>query len=82
MVATTGMSAYLDRLSYRALQWVVFICVALHNLEEGLAAIVLGGYAPGVGTAVLLNLPISLYFRRRSLREGYVTRRAASLAAR
>jgi hypothetical protein len=144
----------LNRLSYRSLQWLVFLCVALHNLEEGLAAkayfpkvkdllrervpatmlasvpslgqfyialagatllplvltviatigkptrlkaslvaviamglllnvfiphvpaaVALGGYAPGVATAVLVNLPFSIYFLRRSLREGYVDRR-------
>ena len=144
----------LDTLSYRSLQWLVFLFLAAHNLEEGLtapsylprvkailngrvpagliadiptpgqlyaalagatiipffivlfatsgrpspfkdytvavvqalvlvnvfvphvpAAILLGGYAPGVVTAVLLNLPFSLYFFSRSLREGHVTRK-------
>lgn len=146
-------AATLDNVPYRALQWLVFACVALHNLEEGLAAkayfpkvrdflsghlpattlaavpdletfyialvgatlvplvltvrattgrptrlkpylvvviamglllnvfiphvpaaVALGGYAPGVATAVLLNLPFSIYFLRRSAREGHVDR--------
>ena len=144
----------LGRLSYRSLQWLVFLCLALHNLEEGLtmgaylprvretlrqstspamlellpgveqfhvglvwatllplaltviattgrqaaykpylvaaiaavllvnvfvphvpAAVALGGYSPGLATAVLVNLPFSIYFLRRSVREGRIGRR-------
>lgn len=143
----------IDRISYRVLQWLVFVCAALHNLEEGLAAatylpiaretlnqyltpdlliklpdaeqfyysligatvlplaliviattgkpsqfkpymvagiaavllinvfvphlpaaFLLGGYAPGLFTAVGLNLPFSIYFLSRSLRDGHITR--------
>jgi hypothetical protein len=150
----------LASLSYRSLQWLVFLCVALHNLEEGLAAkayfpkvkdllrdsvpatvlaavpslgqfyialagatlvplmltliatagrptrlkshlvalvavalllnvfiphvpaaVALGGYAPGVATAVLVNLPFSIYFLRRSLHEGHVDRRGLVITA-
>ena len=150
----------LDRLSYRTLQWLVFVCVLLHNIEEGLAArsylpkvgaflsgwvpesvigllpsvgqfyagligatlvplaltfvattgrparwkpylvaavaaglllnvmlphvpaaVALGGYAPGVVTALLLNLPFSLYFLRRSLRDGVINRRGLAIGA-
>ena len=39
------------------------------------AAFVLGGYAPGLLTAVLINLPFSVYFFRRSLNESRVTRK-------
>jgi hypothetical protein len=142
----------LDNLSYRSLQWLVCLFLALHNLEEGVtarayfpkidalldervpasllalrptltgfyialagatifplviiaiaatgkptrskaylvamvqamllvnvfiphvpAAVALGGYAPGVLTAVLVNLPFSIYFFRRSLRESQIT---------
>lgn len=142
----------LDNLSYRSLQWMVFVFLTLHNLEEAVtaraylpkinallaglaptgliaplptpgqfylalagatifplliiivaamgrpnrikvymvavmqamllvnvfvphvpAAIALGGYAPGVLTAVLVNLPFSIYFFRRSLRESRMT---------
>ena len=147
-----------ERLSYRALQWLVFAFLALHNLEEGLtahaylpkveallrgrvpaefiaglptagqfyvalvgatlvplalvlyaasgrpsdfknyavatlqalvlvnvfvphvpAAFALGGYAPGVATAVLINLPFSVLFFRRSLREGRVSRKGLAV---
>ena len=143
----------LDKLSYTSVQWLVFVFLALHNLEEGLtmpsyfprirdflrehapagfasaaptptqfyaalaaatffplvlvliattgkpsrikfylvalvqaqvllnvfvphvpAAFALGGYAPGLATAVLFNLPFSVYFFRRSLRESRLTR--------
>ena len=41
------------------------------------AAVALGGYAPGVVTAVLVNLPYSVYFLRRSVSEGVVSRSGA-----
>lgn len=150
----------LDRIPYRTLQWLVVACVALHNLEEGLAAkayfpkvtellrgrvpapllaampgleqfyialvgatviplvltviattgrpqrikpylvavvamgllvnvmvphvpaaIALGGYAPGVATAVLVNLPFSMYFLRRSVQEGHIDGRGLAVVA-
>jgi hypothetical protein len=150
----------LDRISYTSLQWLVFACVLLHNIEEGIAArsylpkvgaflsgwvpaevigslptveqfygglvgatliplaltafattgrptrlkpylvatiaaglllnvllphvpaaVALGGYAPGVVTALVLNLPVSLYFLRRSLREGRIDRRGLAIGA-
>jgi hypothetical protein len=41
------------------------------------AALLLGGYAPGVVTAVGLELPFSVYFLRRSVLEGVVSSRGA-----
>ncbi len=146
---------------YKSLQWLLWVCVAAHNLEEGLtaeayfpkveglladrvpvslvalvpdlqefylaligatliplimtvmattgqptpvkkhlspllavtlllnvfiphvpAAIALGGYAPGVATAVLVNLPFSIYFLRRAMQKRVIDRRGiVSLAA-
>ena len=43
-------------------------------------AIALGGYAPGVGTALLVNLPYSVYFLRRSVRDGAVSRNGVASA--
>jgi Protein of unknown function with HXXEE motif len=40
------------------------------------AALVFDGYAPGLVTAVLVNLPFSVYLLRRAAREGWVSRRA------
>jgi hypothetical protein len=56
------------------LQCIVLVNVAWH----GVAAIVLRGYAPGLATALALNLPFSTYLLRRALREGWVTRRGLS----
>jgi Protein of unknown function with HXXEE motif len=40
---------------------------------------IMGGYAPGVATALLLNLPFSLYLLRRAARERWVTVKAIAL---
>ena len=46
------------------------------------AAIALGGYAPGVATAVFVNLPFSIYFLQRSMHKRVIDRRGiARLAA-
>lgn len=46
------------------------------------AAIALGGYAPGVATAVFVNLPFSIYFLQRSMHKRVIDRRGiANLAA-
>jgi hypothetical protein len=51
-------------------------CVMLVNVAWHVAAaIVLGGYAPGVATALALNLPFSIYLLRRAVGEGWETRR-------
>jgi uncharacterized protein with HXXEE motif len=49
--------------------------VALNVASHVAGAIYLGGYAPGVLTAVVLNLPFSIYFFRRAAHEGWFTRR-------
>jgi uncharacterized protein with HXXEE motif len=40
------------------------------------AALVFKGYAPGLVTAVVLNMPFSVYLLRRAARENWVSRRA------
>lgn len=40
------------------------------------AAIGLGGYAPGLATALLINLPFSIHLFRRANRERWISRRA------
>jgi len=60
---------------------VVLVNVVLPHVP---AVVALGGYSPGVLTAVLVNLPYSIWFLRRSLREGRASRRgivAALVAA-
>jgi hypothetical protein len=41
------------------------------------AAVVRGGYAPGVITAVLINLPFGIYVLRRAVREQWIAARTA-----
>lgn len=44
------------------------------------AAIAVGGYSPGVLTAVVVNLPFTVLFVRRMLAEGEATRRGVAWA--
>jgi hypothetical protein len=44
-----------------------------------LASVVRGGYAPGVVTAVLINLPFGIYVLRRAVKEHWIRRREAWL---
>ncbi|HEU4561743.1 MAG TPA: HXXEE domain-containing protein [Longimicrobium sp.] len=54
------------------LQTVMLVNVVAH---VG-AAILLRGYAPGLVTALALNLPFSIYLLRRAVAEGWPTRRS------
>ena len=60
--------------------WLVLLIsatVLLNAIWHAAAAIVLfGGYAPGLGTALLLNLPLSIYLLRRAAAEGWLSRGA------
>jgi Protein of unknown function with HXXEE motif len=42
----------------------------------GAAVVLFDGYAPGLATAVLLNLPFSVYVIRRAAAQNWVTQRA------
>ncbi len=58
---------------------VLFLeCVLLVNAGWHIfAAWVRGGYAPGVITAVLINLPFGIYVLRRAVREQWIRARTA-----
>ena len=60
--------------------WLVLLIqttVLLNVVWHAAAAVVLfGGYAPGVATAVLLNLPFSIYLLRRAACERWLGPRA------
>jgi hypothetical protein len=75
--ATTGRESVPKRelvaVIAAALLWNVF----LPHLS---AMVFFRGYAPGGLTAFAVNLPFCLYFFRRSLREGVLTRRQIALA--
>ena len=54
--------------------------VMLYNvLAHVMMAAVMGGYAPGVVTAVVFNLVFSVYLLRRAFAEGWISRRAIVL---
>jgi len=55
---------------------VVQAVFALNVLVHLAAAVALRGYAPGLLTAVLVNLPFSVAFFTRAARERWLTRRA------
>jgi hypothetical protein len=46
--------------------------MALNVLSHVGSTVMLGGYAPGVVTALLINLPFSVYLLRRAAREHWV----------
>ena len=71
-IATTGQPTRTKDYLVAILQALLLVNVFAPHVP---AAIALGGYAPGVLTAVLLNLPFSVYFFRRSLRESRITRK-------
>jgi hypothetical protein len=54
---------------------VLQAALALNVLTHAGASVLLGGYAPGVATALLLNAPFSVLFFRRAWREEWVSRR-------
>ena len=57
------------------LESILLVNAAWHIL----AAIVRRGYAPGVVTAVLINLPFGVYVLRRAVREQWIGARTAGL---
>jgi Protein of unknown function with HXXEE motif len=79
-VLPLGLAAWADRQpSASAARWgiaLVQVVVALNVAWHLAAALTVGGYAPGLLTAVLVNLPFSVYFIRRAAREGWPSPRA------
>jgi len=59
--AALGPPTPSKRILVRALAWVMLANVALPHLP---AAFVLGGYTPGLITALAINLPLSLWVLR------------------
>ncbi|HTR80724.1 MAG TPA: HXXEE domain-containing protein [Bacteroidota bacterium] len=56
------------------LQAIVFLNAIVPHLSW---TVWMGEYNPGFITALLINLPFSLYFFRRAFREGYLVRKSA-----
>ena len=76
VIATTGRPSKIKFYLVALVQAQVLINVFVPHVP---AAFALGGYAPGLATAVLVNLPFSFYFFRRSLNESRITRRGLLL---
>jgi Protein of unknown function with HXXEE motif len=66
-----GISVYL-LLTFQAMMLV-------NVLAHGIMAAMMGGYAPGLATALTLNLPFSIYLLKRAGREQWVNRKALRL---
>jgi hypothetical protein len=79
-IALLGNLANPRSLGARALL-VIQTLMAVNAFWHVLAALALGGYAPGVATAVALQLPLALILLRRAWRERWMSRRAILLAA-
>ena len=75
--ATTGRQSSRKRMVLAVLVAALFWNVFLPHLP---AAVMSRGYAPGVATAVGINLPFAIYFFRRSARERMLTRRQITAA--
>lgn len=58
-------------------QALFFVNVFIPHLP---AVWLFNGYAPGLATAVFISLPYSLYFFRRTIREGVISRASVLLA--
>ena len=78
VVGTTGKPAPLRNYLSPLLAVILLLNVFV---PHGPAAIALGGYAPGVVTAVFVNLPFTIYFLRRSLNEGVIDCRGLVIIA-
>jgi len=73
---------YLIALLWPGRAWAVYLLVGLqvvmliNVLAHVLMALFFRGYTPGLVTALLINLPFSLYLLRRALYERWVSKRA------
>jgi hypothetical protein len=75
--ATTGRDSVVKREIVAILVAALLWNVVMPHIP---AAVIFGGYAPGVLTAVAINLPFAVYFFRRSARERMLTRRQIGVA--
>lgn len=75
-VASTGKPS---RVKHILLCWIASIYLANVLIPHIPAAIFVGGYAPGLFTALFINLPICLLLLRRSVQENHLTNRQVNL---
>jgi hypothetical protein len=71
LVATTGRPRRGAAWAVAFVQSLVLVNVVVPHIP---AAVALGGYAPGLATAVAINLPYSVYFLGRSVRDRALSR--------
>jgi Protein of unknown function with HXXEE motif len=76
---------YLVALLWLGRRWAVYLLVGfqvvmlINVFAHTLMAIFLRGYTPGLVTALLINLPFSLYLLRRAVIEKWMSKRAVAL---
>ncbi|HEX8174841.1 MAG TPA: HXXEE domain-containing protein [Pyrinomonadaceae bacterium] len=75
---------YLVALVWLGREWAAYLLVGLQVVllinvfAHSLMAISLGGYTPGLITALLINLPFSLYLLRRAVYERWMSKKAVA----
>jgi hypothetical protein len=73
---------YLVALFWLSRGWAIYLLVGfqvvmlINVFAHTLMAMFLRGYAPGLITALLINLPFSFYLLRRALKEKWMSKRA------
>lgn len=55
------------------------VMMLINVFAHAIMAVMIGGYAPGVVTAIAFNLPFSIYLLRRAMRDRWVSKRAMML---
>ena len=69
LCVTAGASAWPDRRAFRYAYAVLLGGVFLHGFTHLVQALVWGGYTPGVVTAGVVVIPVSLFIYSRLFRE-------------
>ncbi|MBD0370109.1 MAG: HXXEE domain-containing protein [Pyrinomonadaceae bacterium] len=75
---------YLIALLWLGRRWAVYLLVGfqvvmlINVFAHTLMALFLHGYAPGLVTAILINLPFSLYLLKRAVGERWMSKRAVA----
>jgi hypothetical protein len=76
---------YLITFFWLSRRWALYLLVGLQVVmlinifAHTLTALFLGGYAPGLITALVINLPFSLYLLKRAAQEKWMSRKALAL---
>lgn len=79
-LVVTAAGVWRNRVTSWAVVFVQSIFLVNVIVPHVPAAFLLGGYAPGIITAVAIELPFSIWFLRRSLREGVISAAGLTIA--